>query len=87
MLVEEDRSVRVAYALLAALAMCLTLAAPAAAHEPTYRTPGYPGLSAVPKFSSGASTKPGRPVKLGGGYRPHLLVDGAGTGHIVFSTS
>lgn len=84
---EEDRSVRVPYALLTALALCLMLAAPAAAHKPTYRTPGYPGLSAVPKFSSGSSTKPGKPVKLGGGYRPHLLVDGAGTGHIVFSTS
>lgn len=75
------------YALLTALATCLTLAAPAAAHKPTYRTPGYPGLSAVPKFSAGSSSKPGKPVKLGGGYRPHLLVDGAGTGHIVFSTS
>jgi hypothetical protein len=83
-----DRTARRPCVLLTALALVLALAPAAFGRKPVYRTPGYPGISSVPTFSApGPDTKPGRPVKLGGGYRPHLLVDAAGTGQIVFSTS
>jgi hypothetical protein len=84
----QDRTARRSCTLLTALALMLTLVPAASAGKPVYRTPGYPGISSVPAFSpAGPDTKPGKPVKLGGGYRPHLLVDAAGTAQIVFSTS
>jgi hypothetical protein len=81
-------AVRALLAVLAAL--CVLTAAPPGSAKPVSGTPGYPGLSTVPKtkaISGSGSTAPGKPIHIGEGYRPHVLVDDAGTAHITFSTA
>jgi hypothetical protein len=60
----------------------------AAAKQPprakVYRTPGYRGLKRVPR----TGPEPAPPVvSLGAGERPDVLVDAAGTAHVVFNES
>jgi len=62
-------------ALLAALA-----AAPAGAA--TYRSPGYKGTRTAPKTLPAASPAP---VQIGAGQHPQVLVDAAGTAHVVWN--
>jgi hypothetical protein len=73
----------------AALAVCALSWTAVAVAKPVSTTPGYPGLQTAPKLTSGAptgSTKPGRPIHISQGYRPHVLVDDAGAAHITWST-
>ncbi len=79
---------RVGQAWLAATVVC-ALAATAATARSVLTTPGYPGLQAVPRLKAVApagSTRPGAAIRIGQGYRPHVLVDDAGAAHITWST-
>ena len=68
---------------LALAALALILPASAAARPSTaYHSPGYRGLAHRPVVVP----TPLPPVTLGAGKDPSVLVDAAGTGHIVFST-
>jgi hypothetical protein len=74
-------------ALAALLLLVLALPTPPAADAklPTYRTPGYRGVKRVPRLR--APTIPAaRPVSLSpSGVFPDVLVDAAGTSHIVWN--
>ncbi len=59
----------------------IALAVPASAGAASYTTPGYHGTHHVPKVV--ASTPP--PVRIGTGSHPNVLVDAAGTAHIVWN--
>ena len=59
----------------------IALAAPASAGAASFTTPGYHGTHHVPKVV--ASTPP--PVRIGTGSHPNVLVDAAGTAHIVWN--
>lgn len=62
-------------------AALLALAGPAAARAPvSYSTPGYHGTHKVPKVTQRALP----PVTIGVGQDPSILVDAAGTSHIVW---
>jgi hypothetical protein len=84
------RGPRIAKGTGALLTATALVCAAAASAKPVSTTPGYPGLRTVPKRRSGGgatSTTPGKPIHIGEGYRPHVLVDDAGTAHITYSTS
>jgi hypothetical protein len=69
--------------LAAALIALLVAAAPAAASH-VYRSPGYRGTRRLPH------TLPPRiptPIPLGSGEKPQVLVDAAGTAHIIWNES
>ncbi len=80
------RPKNVAFALLALLATAVAFtAAPAAAKLPTYRTPGYRGTTRVPRTRAPA-VPVARPVALSpAGRFPDVVVDAAGTSHIVWT--
>ena len=59
----------------------IALAVPASAGAASYTTPGYHGTHNVPKVV--AVTPP--PVRIGTGSHPNVLVDAAGTAHIVWN--
>ncbi len=75
-------SIRARTRLAGALALALLAPAAAAARPlPSYHSPGYGGTK---RFAGvGAATLP--PITLGTGKYPNLLVDGAGTAHIVYA--
>jgi hypothetical protein len=58
----------------------IALAVPASARAASFTTPGYHGTHHVPKVV--ATTPP--PVRIGTGSHPNILVDAAGTAHIVW---
>src|SRR4051812_14421949 len=62
----------------------LTVLAPAAADAKTrgYVTPGYKGNSS---FGKNATATPLPAITLGAGKNPNLLVDRAGTAHVIFT--
>ncbi len=68
--------------LVIAMSLALVPAGAALGKTRAYRTPGYKGS---PKIGNVTAT-PIAPVTLGTGKFPDVLVDAAGTGHIVFST-
>ena len=70
--------------LFAALAVALLAAAPAEARKktPSLTTPGFKGTTKVPKTVPAAPDA--RPVKVGVGDPPSVLVDAAGTSHVVW---
>ncbi len=70
---------------LASAALPAAAAVPAAAKLPTYRTPGYRGTTRVPRTNAPA-VPVARPVPLSGAGRfPDVVVDAAGTSHIVWT--
>ncbi|HEY5143637.1 MAG TPA: hypothetical protein VII98_09060 [Solirubrobacteraceae bacterium] len=74
---------RAATVILAAGALALLPAAPAAAKRvPSYHSPGYKGTTKLPNVAPA----PIAPITLGaGGKLPSVLVDAAGTGHVLFA--
>lgn len=66
------------------LGATLLVAAPAVAatKAPVYRSPGYKGTKTAPKTKPPA---PPKPITVGSGEKPNVLVDAAGTAHIVFN--
>src|SRR4051794_39371586 len=58
------------------------VAAPAVASAASYTSPGYRGTHRVPKV---AAAPPPAPVRIGTGAHPNVLVDAAGTAHIVWN--
>jgi hypothetical protein len=84
------RAVAVRALVSAMTALSVLAVVTAASAKPVSGTPGYPGLKTVPKTkvtAADGSTAPGTPIHIGEGYRPHVLVDDAGTAHITFSTA
>ncbi len=72
---------RLPVALMLVLAVTL-LCATAAAAAPVVRTPGYAGVTRPVATQPAA---PPAPAVLGGGTRPDILVDAAGTAHVVWT--
>jgi hypothetical protein len=68
---------------LAALFAVLLFAAPAAASH-IYRSPGYHGTVKLPHTIPAAIPAP---VQLGAGEKPQVLVDAAGTAHVIWNES
>jgi hypothetical protein len=78
------RFVGAAVALLAALGLAGAGASPAAAQTAkakTYKSPGYKGRKTIPNVNP----TPLPLLPLGTGKYPHVLVDAAGTGHVMFA--
>jgi hypothetical protein len=76
-------SARALWLLLAALAVALAAVPSAGARKPpSIRTPGYKGTTKAPKTVS--VTPAPKPVKVGVGDPPSVLVDAAGTSHVVW---
>jgi hypothetical protein len=73
------------------LAVLCALAAPAAAKPANggsrrhHHRPHHGGKPAKPR-GSGGSTKPGKPIHIGFGFRPQVLVDEAGVAHITYAS-
>jgi hypothetical protein len=59
----------------------LTAASTAAAPHASYHTPGYRGTHRVPPVAARVPT----PLTIGSGENPSILVDAAGTAHIVWN--
>src|SRR3954447_26252012 len=68
---------------LALVAAC-AVAPPAGAGQ-SITTPGYKGTTKVPKTRGGTTTAKPRPVALGAGQDPAVIVDAAGTAHIAWN--
>src|SRR5689334_21824643 len=64
-----------------ALFLIAILAVPASARAASYTSPGYHGTHRVPKV---AAAPPPAPVRIGTGAHPNVLVDAAGTAHIIW---
>ena len=67
--------------LAAALGLAALPGAAGARRAPSYHTPGYRGTHHVPKVAPRVPP----PVTIGNGENPSILVDGAGTAHIVWN--
>lgn len=66
----------------ALLVVLVGLAAVHPASAATYRTPGYQGVRTAPKTLPAPSPAP---ITLGAGEKPQVLVDAAGTAHVVWN--
>ncbi len=64
-------------------AALLAAGASSASAAPTYRTPGFKTKSRIPAH---VTATPIAPITLGTGKFPDVLVDAAGTGHILYAT-
>lgn len=86
--VEDSRAMRRTFSLLAVALVSATLpafTAPAIAKLPTYKTPGYRGTTRVPRTRAPA-VPVARPVALSDAGRfPDVVVDAAGTSHVVWT--
>src|SRR3954452_24759421 len=74
----RHRTAGIALALLTALLP----AASADAQPSGYRTPGY---KATTSFGKNVTATPLAPITLGTGKNPNLLIDAAGTAHVVYT--
>jgi hypothetical protein len=70
------------WVLVAALSALLIAAAPAAAASHIYRSPGYHGTVKLPHTLPPAIPTP---IQIGAGEKPQVLVDAAGTAHIIWN--
>jgi hypothetical protein len=70
------------WALVAALSALLIAAAPAEAASHIYRSPGYHGTVKLPHTLPPAIPTP---IQIGTGEKPQVLVDAAGTAHIIWN--
>src|SRR4051794_25866979 len=77
------RASRRGFVLAAALLATLGTAAPAAASH-VYRSPGYKGTRRIPHTLPAPIPTP---IQLGVGEKPQVLVDAAGTAHIIWNES
>jgi hypothetical protein len=70
--------------MMAAVILLAAMVAPADARKPpTYKTPGYKGIKKAPRTKA---PKPPRAIELAAaGTRPNVLVDDAGTAHVVWN--
>src|SRR5436190_21350899 len=75
------RGVRLGRFVLSALLLLLVPAAPAAASH-VYRSPGYKGTRKLPHTLPQPIPAP---IQLGVGEKPQVLVDAAGTAHIIWN--
>src|SRR4051794_23238415 len=75
---------RVGRTLVAAFLVLLAAAAPAAAASHVYHSPGYKGTRKLPHTLPPAIPTP---IQLGTGEKPQVMVDAAGTAHVIWNES
>lgn len=68
----------------AAMAAVLLAAGPAQAGTPSYHSPGYKGTKKAPPTGAADEAAP-KPVAVGNGSTPDVLVDAAGTAHAAWN--